>query len=103
MGAGVWMASSDGLAQPLYFFLQHTGGCQGPLGGPSSLQQVQFWLKCLASPSMGSYFTSGEYQQILTLPIPSAAHPLSTSGGFSNRTQNLPSICLPIPAHTAEI
>ena len=35
MGTGVQTASSDGPAQPLYFFLQCDGGCQGPSVGLS--------------------------------------------------------------------
>ena len=46
---------------------------------------------------------SGEYQQILTLPVPLAACPLSASGSFSKRTPHPLSIHLPIPACMAEI
>ena len=35
--------------------------------------------------------------------LPLVAHPLSTSGSFSETTLHLLSICLPVPVHMAEI
>ena len=40
-------------------------------------------------PLMGFCFTSGEYQQILTLPTSLVAHPLSSLGSFSKTTLHL--------------
>ena len=95
MGVGIQLASGDGLAQPLYFL--------GLFGGPPLLQQAHFWPKYLVFPSVESCFASGECQQVLTLPIPSAACPLSTLGGFSRRTPRPLSVHLSIQAHMVEI
>ena len=58
------------------------------------------WVSAEVSPPlpMESCFMLGEQSE------PSlVAHPLYTSGGFSERTLHLLLICLPVPVHTAEI